>query len=198
MEKKIILLYKALVRPHLEYANQIWSPYLKKHITEIENVQRRATRQIPDMQNLSYEDRLKKLGLTTLTYRRHRGNMIEMYKILTGKYDADVCDFIKIDNREINIRGQRYRLEKRRTAKTITSKRSFIHRNCDLWNLLSDYVVSAPSVRSFERRLDKAWSNQPFKYDPLADPPSSGRPRRHPHFNPENEDLTEEDSFEDL
>ena len=40
------LLYTALVRPHLEYANQVWCPHLKKHIEAIENVQIRASKQI--------------------------------------------------------------------------------------------------------------------------------------------------------
>ena len=42
-----ITLYKSLVRPHLEYANQVWSPRLMKHKECIENVQRRATRLVP-------------------------------------------------------------------------------------------------------------------------------------------------------
>jgi hypothetical protein len=47
----------ALVRPHLEYANQVWCPHLAKHKDEIENVQRRATKQLPEMSNLSYTER---------------------------------------------------------------------------------------------------------------------------------------------
>ena len=50
------LLFKSLVRPHLVFANQVWSPYLQKHIQEIENVQRRATKLIPGMKDLTYED----------------------------------------------------------------------------------------------------------------------------------------------
>ena len=49
------LLYTALVRPHLEYANQAWCPHLKKHIEDIENVQRRDSKQIPGLSSLSYE-----------------------------------------------------------------------------------------------------------------------------------------------
>ena len=69
-------LYKTLVRPHLEYANQSWKPYLKKHILMLESVQRRATRLEPGIDNLSYEDRLKELNIPTLEYRRQRGRMI--------------------------------------------------------------------------------------------------------------------------
>jgi hypothetical protein len=89
------LLYTALVRPHLEYANQVWCPYLKKHIEAIEIVQRRANKHIPGLSSLSYEDRLRKLKLPTLAYRRSRGDMIELYKILTGKYDEDVSNFLR-------------------------------------------------------------------------------------------------------
>ena len=46
-------LYKALVHPHSEYAAVVWSPYYKKYIKEIENVQRRATKQIPGISDLS-------------------------------------------------------------------------------------------------------------------------------------------------
>jgi hypothetical protein len=54
------------VRPHLEYANSIWNPYKKKHITAIENVQRRATKLIPGFKDLTYKERLKKLKTTNL------------------------------------------------------------------------------------------------------------------------------------
>ena len=89
-ETSIVTLYKALVRPHLEYANHAWSLHLKKQIEALENVQRRATRLIPGLKDLTYEQRLRRLKLPTLSYRRLRGDMIETYKIMTGKYDSDV------------------------------------------------------------------------------------------------------------
>ncbi|KAK3101807.1 hypothetical protein FSP39_006504 [Pinctada imbricata] len=81
------LLFKSLVRPHLEYSNIVWSPYKKKDIDAIENVQRRATKMLPNMSELSYKDRLRKLKLPTLKFRRLRGDMIETFKITTGVYD---------------------------------------------------------------------------------------------------------------
>ena len=69
--------------------NLVWSPFRKKDIVTIENVERRATKMIPELKELSYKERLKKLYLPTLVYRRNRGDMIEVYKILNGRYDPD-------------------------------------------------------------------------------------------------------------
>ncbi len=77
MIKKIIT---ALLRPTLEYAAVVWNPHLKKHIEKLEKVQRAATRWVPSLRDLSYEERLKKLQLPTLTERRERGDMIMLYK----------------------------------------------------------------------------------------------------------------------
>ena len=56
-------------------------PHLIKHIDDIENVQRRATKQISNFSSLSYADRLRNLGLPTLSYRRIRGDLIQVFKM---------------------------------------------------------------------------------------------------------------------
>ncbi|KAJ8031220.1 hypothetical protein HOLleu_27879 [Holothuria leucospilota] len=69
--KEIVLnLYKQLVRPHLDYAAQAWSPFYEKDKFLLEQVQRRATRLIPEVKHLPYHVRLKHLGLTILELRR--------------------------------------------------------------------------------------------------------------------------------
>ena len=76
------LLYKSLVRPHLEYGNISWSPFLKSDINLLENTQCRATHFIPNINKLIYHGRLEKQNSPTLSDRRFCGSMVETFKIL--------------------------------------------------------------------------------------------------------------------
>ena len=72
-----ILLDKNMVRSHLDYCSSVWSPYRKGEMEDIEKVQKKATKLIPELKRMNYIDRLKKCQLPTLHYRRIRGDMIE-------------------------------------------------------------------------------------------------------------------------
>ena len=75
----LLKLYKALVRPHLEYCEQFWFPYLRKNILASEAVQRRFTRLILGIKGFSNEERLSSLSLYSLEFRRMKGGLIDIY-----------------------------------------------------------------------------------------------------------------------
>ncbi|XP_076043699.1 uncharacterized protein LOC143026809 [Oratosquilla oratoria] len=73
-------------------AESLLAPAVRSEdIEAIENVQRRATKLVPTLKNLSYEECLRKLKIPTLAYRRARGDMLETFKLLSGGYDTEVC-----------------------------------------------------------------------------------------------------------
>ena len=91
--RSFLNLYKAMVRPHLEYGNIIWYPLWKRQSSAIEKVQRRATKMIPQLKTLSYQCRMETLGLPSLKARRTRGDLIQAYKIFNRIDDLDFNSF---------------------------------------------------------------------------------------------------------
>lgn len=82
--RTLITLYKTMVIPLLDYCSQLWSPCRKGEIQSLENVQRSFTRQISELKNLDYWERLKVLGLYSLERRRERYQIIYCWKIING------------------------------------------------------------------------------------------------------------------
>ena len=168
--KTFTQLYKNLVRPHLEVSNSAWVPYKKQDIELIEAVQRRATRQIHGYSQMQYEERLRLLGLPTLTFRRLRGDMIETYKILPGVYDKEVGP--KLPKGTSATRGHSKKIFKRGSRLNIR-KYFFTIRVATNWNGLPEEIINAKNTQAFKNALDKHWRNHPSKYNYLHNPYSN-------------------------
>ena len=157
MNKEIFLkVYPSMVRTHMEYAVQAWSPQLQKDIKILENVQRRATRIVPELYGLSYDQRLMELSLTSLCRRRLRGDMIEVYKIVHGFDNLDRAKFFKF-KREVhsyNTMGHNFHIVGKFPRRTLR-KGFFDIRVIEGWNRLPSKVVNCQSIGSFKRAYDK-------------------------------------------
>ena len=149
----LIPIFKSLIRPILEYGNVVWHPYLRKNIDKIEKIQRHYTKKIIGMKDLDYESRLRALKLPSLEFRRIRGDMIEVYKILHEKYDPlTTHSLFTLDNN--NTRGHKLKLKKVQ-FNTNKYKHFFTNRVVNLWNSLPEETVCAPSLNVFKNKLDK-------------------------------------------
>ena len=161
--KTITMLYKAMVRPHLEYGNAIWGPFYQADIKAVEAVQHRVTKLIPQLKDKPYEERLRSLELPSLVYRRRRGDMITMYKLMNG--------FVRIDHsnlftppKTLYTRGHNHRVFKTHATKN-ARKNSFSQRIVNDWNHLPKHVINAPTLNAFKARLDKWWKDYHYETD---------------------------------
>jgi len=154
-----VVLYKSLLRPHVEYANTVWAPRRMCDIEKIEKVQMRATKLIRGLSSRSYEERLRALELPTLCYRQLRGDMIQLFKYVNNKYDANFVlqlQYKSVLEKRYDTKGHRYKLVPQ-LCKYDLRKRFFVNRLVKVWNSVPDDVVSACSVNSFKSRFDLIW-----------------------------------------
>ena len=149
------MLFKTLVRPHLEYGNIVWGPFNRADQQLVERVQRRATKIVPELRHLSYPQRLRALKLPSLYYRRRRGDMIAVFQLLHGGLDLhpDVSFNTAVAR---DTRGHPWRLVKPRAVSRIQCN-AFSVRVVNDWNSLPSTVVTSATLNQFKNRLDAHW-----------------------------------------
>ena len=117
-------LYCSLVRPHLDYAVSVWNPYFVKDIKLLKGVQKRATKLVKELKDVPYEERLKKLELTSLEQNRDRGDLIQIYKIINRLEDIHLIKGVNSVDSEHYTRGNSLKL-RRELVKICTPRFNF-------------------------------------------------------------------------
>ena len=165
-KNNLVPLYKSFIRPKLEGSIAAWSPWTETDKKALEKVQERLIRLLSGARGATYEEKLKDVGLTTLTERRERGDAIKAFKTLNGFNRVDKKQWFDIETDE--QRPTRRNVvkseegEKRRTnvLKVETSrleirKNFFNVRAACVWNNIPDEVREKKTVNGFKAAYDK-------------------------------------------
>jgi ribonucleases P/MRP protein subunit RPP40 len=151
-----VQLYKQYVRPHLEFSTQVWSPWNEEDKACLEKIQQRAVKMVSGLRAVTYVERLRELGLTTLEERRHQADMAMVHKILHGQGGLNPETwFERADNARntrsaadpFNIKKKNGRLEVRRNF--------FAIRVIEQWNAIPAEMKKLNSAAKFRAQYKK-------------------------------------------
>ena len=153
--RKLFITY---VRPRVEYCTPVWSPYLIKDVSKVEQIQRHFTRVICVKCNisfLSYNDRLRKLNLRSLENRRTYFDLILLYKIIHKLSDLNFYDYFQYRTHVYALRSHSLQIEPKSRYKSSQWLNSFFVRTPKVWNSLPSDIVTAPSLSIFKSLLKR-------------------------------------------
>ena len=149
LREMILPLYSALVRPHLEYCVQFWTPQFKID-RDLLGVQQKATKLIKGLEHLPYEERLSNLGLFSLRERRLRGDLINVYKhLMGGGRQMDEARLLTLCSDKTRSNG--LELEHRKFH-TLMCK-NFMLRMTEHWKRLSGEIMESSSMEIFKTHV---------------------------------------------
>ena len=144
----------------LEYCTSVWSPHLKHKIQSIDSVQKNYTKHVCtgiccNIHFSSYLDRLYKLNLKSLEYRRLEFDLISTYKICCQLKDINFHAFFTCAKSGYNLRRRTFLLRCKYKPKHALYCNFYTHRIISVWNLLPKLIVIASSLDIFKKQLKK-------------------------------------------
>jgi len=159
-----VRLFETLVRSHLEYCSQVWSPHNKGDIVLLEQVQRRFTKSVLYNMNMSYKERLLYLGLLPLSFRREISDLLFLYKCIYAQYNVDFPRqqlLVPIANANVRLRsnniGLLFTVPR---CKTTTFQSSYYCRAINLWNSLPQEARSSSSLHDFRNHVKSFYKSK--------------------------------------
>ena len=173
-------LFIALDRPHLEYCTVAWRPHSKIDRYKIESVLKRATKLVPELRHLPYEERLVKMKIPSMWYRHQRADVIEVWKYQNGLYNASRPTLTTVkesygERPRTNTRAANSgALEKRRAPNNSSTRLNFFSfRAVNLWNSLPPDAMAAKTMNSFKNSVDRHWRDKIYRtpFGPFAEWP---------------------------
>ena len=137
--------------PIVSYCSQVWNPRLKRHITAIESVQKKFSKEILEFSNLSYSDRHHHLLALSLTNKRTLIDLVTSFKYLYSLLDSNSSD-VGLALASASTRGQGMSLFRHRPINAVAANR-FSHRAAATWNNLPFDCLKNNSLNIFKKRF---------------------------------------------
>jgi hypothetical protein len=147
-KKSVLLLFKAYVRPILEYSSIIWNPYTARNINKIERVQKRMCKMISGVRHLSYQQQLEALNILSLQARRLRFQLISVFKIYKQSTNVRFSDFFSLAKSKMT-RGHNAAVNIKH-AYTNYRLNFFTLSILEIWNKLPQTVIDSPNLLTFK------------------------------------------------
>ena len=147
----LVKAFKTYVRPMLEYCSPVWSPHSLNMIASVESVQRRFTKRLTGMSDLTYKERCMCLNLEFLELRRLRCDLITCYKIIHKMTCLRPDEFFTVYS-DHTTRGHSFKLHLP-NARIDARKHFFAIRVVNIWNSLPAEVVNSLTIESFVKNL---------------------------------------------
>ena len=159
----LIILYKSLVRCHLEYCSPLWNPHKVSDIQKLEGIQRSFTAKIHGMRDLHYWDRLRHLSFMSLQRRRERYIVIHMWKLYHGCSSNDLQIKFNKHKRHGILADVPVLRKGCKSRHSTLNEHSFRVMGPRLWNCIPKQIRSHTVLESFKEHLTRFMLKVPDK-----------------------------------